>query len=537
MPCLLLTFSVIFNTSGQATEKAFDGLLTALFPKAGPGGSVLIAKEGQVLYHKAFGMADLELNIPMNTNHVFRLGSITKQFTAVCILKLAEEGKLSLQDELTQFIPDYPAAGQKITIAALLSHTSGVKNYTGLPAFTQNLKRQDLTPLELIALFKDQPLDFDPGSSNLYSNSGYILLGYIIEKVSGMSYARYVQENIFTPLGMNHSGYDAPDRVIANRIAGYRSRNGNYENAEFLSMSIPYAAGSLLSTTGDLFAWYEGLAHHKVISKASLALAHTSYRLADGRETGYGFGWEIGNVQDSKSLKHTGVVNGFVTHVLYLPTERILVALLSNYENIGDLTIPAAMALGKPYYFRSISLPGKVLNEYHALYTHPDEGERYVVNQDGELVLFRKGGNKTRLVPCGQDLFYLEHTLTTLQFNRDPKGAVRGYQVKGTSIPSNWQRSTQPVPLRKRVRVPVTILESYTGKYLFEPKMVFEVLLAGGSLFGRVGQDQKELIHFGKNKFYAKDLDAILFFNGGRRGYIKSLTKIQNSRMQGKRME
>lgn len=538
--CLFSGLSVWFTTSAQ-TPQSVDSLVTTVFLKDGPGGSVIIAKEGRVLYHKAFGKANLEHGIAMDTNHVFRLGSITKQFTAVCILKLAQEGKLSLHDEITKFIPDYPASGTKITIAHLLTHTAGVKNYTGLPTFTENLKRQDLTPVELIALFKDQPLDFDPGSNHVYSNSGYILLGYIIEKISGKPYGQYIHENIFGPLGMKSSYYDDRGLIIPNRLSGYRSRSGNYANAEFLSMTLPYAAGSLLSTTHDLLTWYEALARGKVISQASLEQAHTCFRLVSGKETGYGFGWEVGNVQGSKAVKHTGVVNGFFAHVIYLPSERILVTILSNDENIGNLEISAAklaaMALGKPYHFPALSLAGRDLDEYQAVYHNPYDGERYVVHQDGELLHFFRGGSKTRLIPYDKDLFRMANTLTTLKFDRDGQGAVSGYQIKGPGMPSDWQRSAQAVPLRKRLSLPTKTLERYTGKFLFEPKMVFEVFLENNRLFARVGEDQKELIPFETNKFYAQDLDATLIFNSDQQGRISSITKIQNSEMQAKRIE
>jgi len=536
-----MAFSVAFSNSsnGQTQQGGYDSLLNTIFPKDGPGGTVLVSKGGQIIYNNAYGKANLELKIPMTTEHVFRMGSLTKQFTAVCILKLIEEGKLSLEDKLIKFIPDYSPNVEKITIANLLAHTSGIKNYTGLPAFNEILKRRDLSPLELIALFKDQPLDFEPGSNYQYSNSGYILLGFIIEKLSGMAYGKYVQENIFIPLNMSHSYYDERTKVISNRISGYRKRNDRYENSEFLSMTLPYAAGSLLSTTGDLLKWYSGLADGKIISKTSLALAHTSWKLPSGRETGYGFGWEIGNIHGSKAVKHNGVVNGFFTDVVYLPAERILVSILSNYENVGDLDVAAAklaaMALGRPYVFTKIVLKPDMLQKYQAVYNNPYEGVRYISNQDGALVYYYKGGGKTHLIPYGKDVFLLENSLNSLWFQIDRKGAISGYEFKGTGMASAWKKSNE-LGETKRISLSKEILNAYTGKYLFEPNMLFEVILNEGKLFGRVGNDQKELVPFGKNKFYAKDMDATIIFNHNKLGKTVSLTKIQNSEMTAKKL-
>ncbi|WP_461790425.1 serine hydrolase [Pedobacter sp.] len=538
---LCLFFSAAFQipSYGQPELKTYDSLLSTIFPKDGPGGTVLISKAGKVLFNKAYGKANLELNVPMRTEHVFRLGSITKQFTAVCILKLLEEGKLSLEDELIKFIPDYPLNGKKITIANLLTHTSGIKNYTALSTFNENLKRQDRSPKELIDLFKDQPLDFEPGSDYKYSNSGYILLGYIIEKLSGKSYGEYVQKNIFEPLQMSNSYYDERSKVISERISGYRKRNGSYENSDFLSMTLPYAAGSLLSTTGDLLKWYNGLEDGKVISRASLELAHTSGRLANGKETGYGFGWEIGNIQGSKAIKHNGIVNGFFTDVIYLPTEEIFVSILANYENIGDLDIAvaklAAIALDRPYIFNTKVIESTGLQQYQAVYSNPYEGERFITNQDGILMYYHKGGGKTRLIPYGTDIFLLENSLNSLMFQRDDKGTINGYQIKGTGATSIWKKSKE-IPLINRINISSQVLNRYTGKYLFEPNMLFEVVLENGKLFGRVGNDQKELTPFEENKFYANDIDATVIFNLDKSGQTISVTKIQNSEMRAKKL-
>lgn len=538
--CLFFFGAMLFATYGQAQEVKYDSLMNTIFPKNGPGGTVLVSKSGRKLYNKAFGKANLELNVPMTTDKVFRLGSLTKQFTAVCILKLAEQGKLALRDNLSKFIPDYPLNGRTITIANLLNHSSGIKNYTGLSKFNEALKRQDLSPKELISLFKDLPLDFEPGSDYRYSNSGYVLLGYIIELVSGKSYGDYVRENIFTPLEMYNSYYDQAALVIPGRTSGYRKKNNGYENSDFLSMTLPYAAGSLMSTSGDLLKWYNGLTTGKLISQANLKLAFTSCLLASGKETGYGFGWEIGNVQGSKAIKHNGVVNGYFTDIVYLPQENILVTILSNYENIGNLDIPtarlAAMALGKPYVFKAILLTPKKLQEYQAVYSNPYDEEHYITSQNGVLMYYYKGGGKTRLAPYGHDLFLLENTLNSLHFQRDTKGIVSGYCIKGTGVTSVWTKSRE-IPLIRKISLSEKKLKAFTGKYLLGANMFFEVVLENGKLFGSVGKDQKELIPFAENSFYADDIDAKILFKMNGHGKVTGLTKIQNTEMEAKKID
>ncbi|HWV68963.1 serine hydrolase domain-containing protein, partial [Chitinophaga sp.] len=304
---------------GQSPEKELDAVLTRAFPSQGPGAAVLVAKANKIIYKKAFGKANLELNVALKPGHIFRIGSITKQFTACAILKLAEEGKLSLQSEVTEFIRDYPARG--ITIEHLLTHTSGIN--TGAGAWTPETRKKDFTPQALIDSFKLRPVDFLPGASFRYNNNGYVLLGYIIELVSGMSYEKYITEHFFKPLGMKNSGYDNTALVIPGRASGYQRDNELYRNANYLSMTQPYSAGSLLSTVEDLYTWNRALTAGKVIHEESLRKAQTPYRLNNGDLTGYGYGWWLGNIQGSPCIKHDGLINGFSTFALYLPQEKI----------------------------------------------------------------------------------------------------------------------------------------------------------------------------------------------------------------------
>jgi D-alanyl-D-alanine carboxypeptidase len=284
---------------------------------------------------------------------VFRLGSISKQFTATATLLLEEAGKLAVEDSITTCLPDYPTHGQTITIEHLLRHTSGIANYTGLPWFEAN-QRRDVSLDELIDVFKNEPLDFVPGTKWDYSNSGYILLGAIIEKVTGLSYEQFLQERIFGPLGMGHSGYDHTDRIVPGRAAGYQIGAGGLENAAYLSMTLPHAAGALISSVEDLAIWNEALADGKVLRPETLARAWTSGTLNNGDIHGYGYGWMMFSYEGHRAVEHAGGIHGFVTDAIYFPGDRVYVAVLANLmaaEAAPDRTALriAGLVIGAPY--------------------------------------------------------------------------------------------------------------------------------------------------------------------------------------------
>ncbi|HEY6230679.1 MAG TPA: serine hydrolase domain-containing protein, partial [Pyrinomonadaceae bacterium] len=228
-------------------------------------GTVLVAQDGKIVLDKGYGFANLEWDIPNTPRTKFRLGSLTKQFTAASILLLEERGKLKIEDPVKKYMPDAPAAWDKITIFHLLTHTSGIPSFTGFADY-RSREAEAITPEKLVEWFRDKPLEFEPGTKWNYSNSGYVLLGYLIEKISGQSYAEFVQQNIFTPLGMKDSGYDSNSAIIAHRAAGYTPGNSGPVNAGFVHMSIPFSAGALYSTTEDLLRWEQGLFGGKVLT-------------------------------------------------------------------------------------------------------------------------------------------------------------------------------------------------------------------------------------------------------------------------------
>jgi CubicO group peptidase (beta-lactamase class C family) len=271
----LVLLTVVFQATALAQDKVTKiDQLVALHAKYGQfNGAVLVVDNGKVIYKKGFGLANMEWNIPNAPDTKFRLGSITKQFTATLILQLVEQGKIKLDGKLVDYLPDYRKdTGSKVTIHHLLSHTSGIPSYTALPGFFENVSRNPFTVDEFVKKYASGDLEFEPGTKFVYNNSGYFLLGAIIEKVTGKPYEQVIKQNIFDPLGMKNSGYDHWGTILNKRATGYTKTAAGYDTAPYLDMSIPYAAGSLYSTVEDLYLWDQALYGEKVLSAKSKEL-------------------------------------------------------------------------------------------------------------------------------------------------------------------------------------------------------------------------------------------------------------------------
>lgn len=320
-----------------AQEKArkIDNLLDKYHEFGQFNGSVLVADNGEVIFSDGYGMANMEHDIPNRPDTKHRIGSITKQFTAALILQLVEEGKLELDKPISTYLPNYvgPAA-DVVNIHHLLTHSSGIPSYTSFPDFFEERSRDRYSPEEFVKIFADSTLQFTPGEKFAYNNSGYFLLGHIIEEVTGKSYEQVLQEKILDPLDMQDTGYDHHATIIKNRAAGYEKNGSEYINAPYLDMSLPYAAGSLYSTAEDLYKWDRALYEDEILSEASKELMF-SPQIPDG-EAQYGYGWAIANMPVGKStdsvaiVAHGGGINGFNTLIVRLPEEDDLIVLLNN---------------------------------------------------------------------------------------------------------------------------------------------------------------------------------------------------------------
>ena len=331
--------SPIPTRSDPAAE--IDRILTFLTERGSFTGAVLVAHDGAVLFSQGYGLADRDKQIPNTPQTKYRLASVTKQFTAMAILILQANDQLHVQDLICDYITDCPAAWQAITIHHLLTHTSGIPNVTEFDDF-QARKATPSPTQQTVAWFKDSPLEFSPGEKWRYSNSGYILLGYIIEQVSGQSYEMFLQQTIFGPLQMTHSGYDHNDDSLATGYTGIYSR---WEKPDHIDMSLPHAAGALYSTVEDLYLWDQALDTETLVSQELLDLMFTPHAKVTGTDLSYAYGWLVGEMMGRPAASHTGGIEGFSTEIRRYPDEKVTIIVLSNRDttNVGDIVNQIAL--------------------------------------------------------------------------------------------------------------------------------------------------------------------------------------------------
>jgi CubicO group peptidase (beta-lactamase class C family) len=528
----LFAFAQPKNSSQHGKE--FDQLLSTQFGAGHPGATVLIARKGQVIYKNAFGLANMELSSPMRVDNIFKIGSITKQFTAIAILQLWEQGKLSLQDEITRFIPDYPTQGNKITIENLLTHTSGIRDHTSIPDTVQRSKL-DFTPIEMIDYFKNQPMRFAPGTRWEYSNSNYTLLGYIIEKITGKTYAEYLEENFFKPIGMIHSQYASDTKIIRGRVNGYVKTKDGFENAPYTSMTQPYAAGSILSTVGDLLKWNQAVISYKLVKKETLDRAWSRYKLRDGTLTNYGYGWRMGYIQGSPSIWHAGLVRGFITMAIYLPKEDVFVTVLTNSENnpIEEIVSKlAAIAIGNPYEYKAIAMDSVTLKSYEGVYEN-ERGQQRIISVDGNKLYSRLNrAPKVEIKAYQKNKFFFDaDPMLTIEFTRNNGSKVDQLVTKSRTAIDAWKKTDKPIPSDDGIKLDEKILEAYTGQYQVNPEFILTVTREGNRLFGQAtGQEKFEIFAESDTKFFLKVNDALLEFVKDDSGKVTKVLLIQGAR-------
>ncbi|MCM4161779.1 beta-lactamase family protein [Antarcticibacterium flavum] len=451
---LIILFIISISGYSQDFEKEFDLLLSKEYPTSGPGATALVGVNGKVIYQKAFGKANLELSVDMTVNSVLEIGSITKQFTAVSILMLVDQGKLKLDDEITKYIKDYPTEGHKITIHHLLSHTSGIGSFTALDEWYDNRKKE-YTKEEFIDLFKKSPMLYAPGEKYHYSNTGYFLLSAVIEKISNKTYAEFIETYIFKPLEMRNTYYENRSRIILNRASGYDNikdrTDGDFNesetvNGEMISYSHFNGAGGILSTVNDLFLWNRAIRNNKLISEESKRKAFTNHQLINGNNTNYGYGWVIEEINSTSSLEHNGGTFGFRSNSIYLPKDDVFVVVLSNrtYSNPDYVsTKMAAIAINKPYKEIHNSTPNiesELLQKIVGTYEFDDGSIRIISQENNELYSQRPNGNKIKIYSIETNRFYFLNSFSNLTFNlnKNKQPSVmyenRIYKSKGVKV-------------------------------------------------------------------------------------------------------
>lgn len=392
-------------------------------------GAVLVARGAEVLFQGGYGNANLELGVPNTPETVFRLGSLTKQFTAAAILQLQDQGRLSVNDTLDRYLPDAPHAGE-VTLAQLLSHSSGIPDSLASPSLEL---RQAHTPDEMISLVAGKPLEFTPSSQYKYCNICYVMLARVVEKVSGQSYAEYMAEHIFQPAGMTATGIDEASPVVPHRAAGYTWDDQTYRNAEFIDMSNVGGAGILISTIGDMYKWDRALYTDAVLSAAAREAYFTpSVSIGDG--TSYAYGWRILDTPEHTLAVHSGGSIGFSTFVIRDPATQLYVIVLTNIENSAVQEVAqglAAIAFGEPY-----NMPGKppvveavevdpaVLQKYAGSYQVKPDMVLTITAEAGHLFAELPGKPKFEIFPTSETEFFAKIADIKLHFEVGADGAV-----------------------------------------------------------------------------------------------------------------
>ena len=389
-------------------------------------GSVLIAQKGKILLQKAYGLADIIAQLPNDTHTRFPILSLTKSFTATAILKLQEEGKLSVKDKLSKYFPDYKY-GDKVTIEELLTHSSGIINYTDIVGEEDSSIINHPIPKEkVLEVFYRKPLEFSPGSRFSYSNSGYFLLGLIIEKVTGKPYEEFVKENIFNPLGMTHSGFDFINLPPSIKAQGYNIFDATQQKPyKHYDSTYAYSAGAIYSTTGDLYKFAQAIASNKILSPETWKLAFRP------RINEYGYGWEIGNLFGRDYIRHDGGYPGFMSDFIYYPKEDITIIILNNFGNYGQNVWASAMGIScilfhLPYDLWQLRKEQKVeeavLKQYVGSYKLNKKTGLSITYNNGQLYMKGTGRSTAPKLPLlseAENKFFLRDFNTTFTFLND----------------------------------------------------------------------------------------------------------------------
>lgn len=558
-----------FQSSSFAQDKAakIDQLISLHHKYGQFNGSAIVVDNGKVLYKKGVGLANMEWNIPNAPDTKFRLGSITKQFTATLILQLVEQGKIKLDGKLIDYLPDYRKdTGAKVTIHNLLSHTSGIPSYTSLPGFFANVSRNPFTVDDFIKKYTSGDLEFEPGTKFVYDNSGYFLLGAIIEKVTGKSYEQVLKENIFDPLGMKNSGYDQWKTIIGKRATGYTQTPRGYETAPYLDMSIPYAAGSLYSTVEDLYLWDQALYADKILSAKSKELMFTP------NLNNYGYGFNIRKATLApptrlvvQVIQHGGGINGFNTQIVRMTNEKRLIVLLDNAEHGQYLNkmVEGLMSIlyDQPYDVPKQSIATVLMNsiqekdvasaikEYRALKAGATpaeydfaEGE---LNRLGyQLMQMKKVADAVEIFKLNVEMFPQAANAhdslgEAYMTNGNKELAIASYKKSLELDPKNVSATVALNKLEgKEAKVDPKLYDSYAGEYELQPGFVITITNENGKLMGApTGQPKLELVPTSPTDFFLKEANAQVSFVVDDQGKVTQLILNQNGRkMPGKKI-
>lgn len=448
---LLITTSIGQSKQDKQLSKTLDKLITNRLKEIASGCVVMIVKNDKVVYKKAFGTANIELNIPMQPDMLFRTGSMGKQYTAIAIMQLVEQGKIRLQDSIQQYINEFPYKGYTITIENLLTHTSGIKDYLS-EIDNPSKQKESYTPKDGVDYVKDEPLNFKPGSNYRYSNSNFYLLGYIIETITGNTFEKYLQENVLDKAGLKNTFYIHPEKNISSMPQGYSKFDGKIEKAALQEVTILYSAGALISNAEDICKWHKALLNQQLVKKESLVKATTPFKFSDNSFSQYAYGWFVKNIDGSKTIEHSGSTDGFQSDEIYLPNENVFVVTLYNcYEADMDWQILtndiARLAIGKPINY-NFKVKETILKSYigtyevtlnnvnHKLIVTFENGSLYIeaANLDDRL-------SKVKLYANNENEFYIKEAALKFEFIKDSNSTFKIVSYNNRGKDAEWTKT------------------------------------------------------------------------------------------------
>ena len=512
-------------------------------------GVILVAKDGQPVFRRAYGLADREWEIPNTPRTHFRIGSLTKAFTAAAVLKLAEAGRLGLDDPIRRWVPSVPEAWAGISLRHLLQHRSGIINFTALPNYYDQIARVDHTPAQIVALTAGDPLLFPPGERFEYSNTNYVLLGMVIEAASGRSYEAYLRETILAPLGLKETGYDDLTVILPRRAAGYRRGRAQWRNAVPMAASSAFAAGALYATVDDLLAWDEALSGPRLLSEASRAA------MFDDRGTGYGLGWFVsrafGRPGDRTSghrvFGHAGSIPGFLSINDLYPDDRLTVIVLSNTETAPAQKIArdlAALHLGHYEAPEEIVLEDVILDRYPGTYRLGPRAFLTVTREGkGRGLTARLDGPGLRepafpFVPESDRTFVSPIADMRLTFETEPDGTPTGVILHREHRDRTGPRVSeaeagavlaQPPREHREVAIDRSGLTALAGRYALSPGLELAVTVEDGRIFAQAPrQPRNELVPEAERTFFLRAVDAQITFTADEAGRVTGLILYQN---------
>ena len=461
-----------------SSTQQLDAILARSYASDEPGVTVVASRSGKVVYQAAYGMADLELDVAMQPQHVLKIGSITKQFTAAAILRLAEQGELTMQSKVGELLPNFHEPD--LTVHQLLSHTSGLPSYTDISGYMMGEEiRADVDAAEIIALTSDQPLLFVPGEDWRYSNSGYVVLGAIIEELSGMSWHEYIAQELTQPLQLAKTGYFNEAELVQGRVPGYMYDNG-YTNAPYISMTQPHAAGAMYATAEELAHWQYALHTGQVLSDASYA------QMIDASQglNNYAYALDIISLRGTKMFSHGGGIHGFSAYGLWLPEHELSVVALTNSMGrpmgaSGTAFRIAAQLINQPFPIEkdTVSITEVELQELVGTYQIDESTERVVFLKDGVLHSKRGEGRPYAARYVGDGQFVFADTLVYFEVVRDADGSVTGlnyYQLEDAE-PEFSAKVSSEVTLREKVELTAEQIARLVGDYQLQPNFVISI--------------------------------------------------------------